>query len=248
MSLELSEIITLIDDNVQTDSVKYPVASKVRDINVALDKVWSIILPAAGKWQLDDTNHADYPIITTNLVQGQRDYSFTSDEQGNLILDIYKVQIKDPSGIYRDLLPVDQQAQSTLPTDIPNIAAGIPPSTMTDGQETQGVPTCYDKTGNGIFLDLVPAYDSIDGLRIFINREASYFTVGDTTKKPGFAGIFHEYLALRPSYQYAYRKGLQNTVALQSEMLRMESEMKAYYGRRDKDTRKRLSPRIEWDR
>ena len=71
-------------------------------------------------------------------------------------------------------------------------------------------------------------------MKICINREASYFVVGDTTKKSGIAGIFHEYLVLRPAYQYAYRNGLTNANALREEMLLMEQEMVKYYGRRDK--------------
>src|SRR3990167_10378043 len=63
------------------------------DVNLAWDDYLTIALPASGKWQFDDSNQTDYPIIKTNLVDGQRDYTFTTDEGGNLILDIYKVAI-----------------------------------------------------------------------------------------------------------------------------------------------------------
>ena len=65
------------------------------DVNVAFDKLLMILFSSSGKWQFDDSNHTDYPIITTNLVAGQRDYSFTTDEQGNIILDIYAPSIRD---------------------------------------------------------------------------------------------------------------------------------------------------------
>src|SRR3990167_11282297 len=61
------------------------------DVNQALDDFWAIAIPASGTWQLDDSNQTDYPIITTNLVASQRDYSFTTDGSSNLILDIYRV-------------------------------------------------------------------------------------------------------------------------------------------------------------
>lgn len=233
MSLTFSQICDTIDDNCQTSSVTYPFKNKVLAINQALDKVFSLIFRSDGRWQFDDSNQSDYPIITTDLVSGQRDYSFVSDQSGNLILDIYKVMAKNSStGSYIDLTPVDQQSDTSL--------------SMTSGNNGTGVPTCYDKTANGIFLDLIPSYNSTDGLKVFINREGVYCTQANNALtngsiKPGFAGLFHEYLALRPSYQFAYRKGLQNVAALQSEMLRMEQEIIRYYGNREKDTRKRLT-------
>ena len=244
-----SGIVELIYSITGADTTRYPLAEVVRDVNSALDKVFSLIFKSDGRWQFDDSNQTDYPIITTNLVSGQRDYSFSTDQTGNLILDIYKVQVKvSASGPYRDIYPVDQQ-RFTLQGDN-NIQAGVAPTTMTDGNNGGGVPTCYDKTGNGIFLDLIPNYNATAGLRVFINREGSYFSASDTTKKPGFAGLFHEYLALRPAYQFAYRKGLQNMNSLHDEMLRMEMEIIKYYGNREKDmpNGKRMSVRIESDK
>jgi hypothetical protein len=62
-------------------------------VNMAQNKAWSIIIPASGSFQWDDNNHDDYPIIRTSIVSGQRDHSFTNDEDGNRILDIFKVAI-----------------------------------------------------------------------------------------------------------------------------------------------------------
>lgn len=246
MSLQFSSssdgvgICELIDDLVGTSTVSYPLAKKARDINLALDKVWSIIFRQGGKWNFDDSNHTAYPIITTNLVSGQRDYSFTTDQQGNLILDIYKVMAKDENGVYRDLVPIDQQGDDTKLSYAPYDGANH--NTINDGQNTTGTPTAYDKTANGIFLDLIPNYNSTNGLKVFINREASYFTSTDTTKKAGFAGIFHEYLALRPAYMYAQRKGLENADRLKREMLEMEVAIEKYYGERERDVKRRIVP------
>lgn len=229
MSANFTQIISNIDRNCKTTNnpTAYPLAEKVADMNLALDKAWAIILQSSGTWQLDDSNQTDYPIITTNLVSGQRDYSFTVDGSGNLILDIYKVLIANTSGVYHEIYPVDVQSE-------------WPMQGFTSGQNITGQPSRYDKTGNGIFLDAIPNYNSTGGLKIYINREASYFTVSDTTKKPGFAGIFHEYLALRPSYQYAYRNSLNNAQALQNEMLLMEDAMQEYYSKRSKDERTQI--------
>lgn len=224
MSLNFTQIKSLIDRNCKSDDTSYPVADKTADINLAWDRAISLIFKSSGTWQFDDSNHTDYPIIMTNLVAGQRDYSFTTDEQGNLILDIYKVMVKNADGYFEEIYPVDQQSDSDT-------------GSFYDGRDAQGRPYRYDKTANGIFLDPIPNENVTNGLKIFINREASYFTTADTTKKPGFAGLFHEYLALRPSFQYAYRNGLSNTNALQNEMDKMESDLKKYYRDRTKDER-----------
>ena len=192
------------------------------DVNLALDKAFSIIFKYAGKWQFDDSNHTDYPIITTNLVSGQRDYTFTSDEDGNLILDVYKVMIKDEAGVYFEIYPVDQQSDEYM-------------DGFWSGQNQTGLPSRYDKTANGIFLDCIPSYNSTNGLKVFINREGSYFTTSDTTKKPGFAGIFHKFLALEPSYEYACTNGLANKNDIKQELLEMERDIKKYYRDRSKD-------------
>lgn len=192
------------------------------DVNMALDSVFSIIFEATGTWQFDDSNHTDYPFITTNLVSGQRDYTFTSDESGNLILDVYKVMVKDENGYYNDIDPVDQQSDDAM-------------QSFYDGRNTQGTPTRYDKTGNGILLDAIPSYSQTAGLKVFINREGSYFTSSDTTKKPGFVGLHHDYLALLPAYEYATANGLSNRNEIRQMLLEKESAIKKYYRDRTRD-------------
>jgi len=236
MSLNYTNIVSKIRRNTgNTTTDDYSASDITIDINLALDEVLAIIFKADGRWQFDDSNHTNYPIITTDLVSGQRDYSFTIDKGGNLVLDIYKVMIKNSSGVFVELDAVDQQARNSEYNDI---------KTMVDGQDTTGTPTKYDKSANGIFLDLIPNYNSTGGLKVWINREASYFTTSDTTKKPGFAGIFHEYIPLRVSYEYAYINGLNNATNLYNEMMRIRKEIEDYYGRRSKDEVSIMRPKL----
>lgn len=202
------------------------------DINLALDRVVELIFQHNGTWQFDDSNHTDYPFITTTLTSGQRDYPFTTDEQSNLILDIYKVMIKQGTAAtdyYTEIYPVDQVTEKGK-------------ESFFSGQDATGIPYRYDKTANGIFLDPVPNYTVASGLKVFINREASYFISTDTTKKPGFAGLFHEYLALQPSYKYALRNGLKNANVLKNETLEMENQIEVYYSQRSRDEKQRIIP------
>jgi hypothetical protein len=200
------------------------------DVNMAMDDFTKLAIEASGTWQYDDSNHTDYPILTVALEDGQRDYSFTLDGSGNLILDIYRVFVK-PSATatnYVEIFPKDQQSERGT-------------EGYTDGQNVEGVPYTYDKTGNGIFLDPIPSYDAAAGLKLYVNREGSYFTSSDTTKKPGVPGLFHRYLALRPAEDYARRNGKPSYTALRAERMQMEEDIKAYYGRRERDVRKRIT-------
>lgn len=238
MSLQFSDttnkqgIVELIDDLCDSNSTTYSLLRKVRDVNQALNYVWALIFKCGGTWQYDDSNQTDYPIITTNLVSGQRDYAFVTDQQGNLILDIYKVLVAQPNGTFVEMKPVDVQSDK-------NVAG------FYDGNNVTGTPTQYDKTANAIFLDAIPNYNSTNGLKIYINREGSYFTSSDTTKKAGFAGIFHEFLALRPSYLFCAINSKDRAKAIGVEMLRMENEMKAYYGNRQRDVKKTMRANVE---
>lgn len=223
MSLNKTQIDSLARRNVKANSVSYSNADLTADENIGMDKAFAIIFKAAGKWQFDDSNHDDYPFIMTDINAGQRDYAFVDDENGNLILDIYKVMRKNADGIYEEIFPVDQQSDPDM-------------SEFYDGRDIQGIPQEYDKTANGIFFKTIPNYTSEKGLKLFISREGSYFTTSDTTKKPGFAGLFHEYIALYPSYLYALRNLSQAKIdRFKAELLEMENKIAKHYRDRSKD-------------
>lgn len=192
------------------------------DANLALDDYFSIALPVSGTWQLDDSNQTDYPIITTNIVSGQRDYSFTTDQQSNLILDIYKVIVLSSATatIYLEIDPADETIETSL----------------IDGSNIAAVPSRYAKMANGIFLDPIPNYNATAGLKVVINREASYFTSADTTKKPGVPGLHHKYFYLKPAMEYARRNNLTNQDRITAEVLKMERDtIPEYFGGRSRD-------------
>ena len=181
-------------------------------VNLALDKYFSLAIGASGKWQLDDSNHSGYPIITTNLVAGQRDYPFTTDSSGNAILDIYKVLVKNTTtGVYQEIYPVDVQSDCDT-------------QSFTDGLEVQGTVYRYDKTANSIFLDSVPQNSVTAGLKVYINRDSSYFTYTDTTRKPGYP-YHQEYFFLKPAYEIARINGLASAYArLEKEIFKLEGD------------------------
>lgn len=198
-------------------------------VNLALDDFWNLAIPASGTWQLDDSNHEDYPIIYRDIVSGRREYAFTEDEEANLILDIYKVAIL-PSAtatLYQEIYPFDElEYESDIVTET----------------TTGSIPYQYGKLANGIFLEGQPNYDATEGLKIYINREASYFTHEDTTKKPGVAGTLHAYFYLKPALEYAGEFPIKNAKKLQESVLAMEKAIVDVYSRREKDVIDRTIP------
>lgn len=228
MSLTFTQITSLIDAEVKTNSTSYPLATKVLDINVAHDDLIDIAIRSCGIGQYDDTNHTDYPIITTDLNSGQRDISYTQDGSSNLVLDIYKVMVANTSGVYQEIPQVDMQSERWT-------------ESFYDGQNVTGQPTKYDRTGNGIIFDVIPNYSYEEGIKIFINREGSYFTTSDTTKKPGVDGRLHEYYVISPACKYAQRNGLANKDELYNRKVLFERKISEVYSKKDRDVRKILA-------
>lgn len=198
-------------------------------INAGMTEAWGLIFSVGGTWQFDDSNHTDYPIISRNLVSGQRDYALTKDANNNLILDIQRVMIADENGNFRIITPVD-------------VAGGYAPSNFYDGLNTTGQPNTYEKNANGIFLDPPANYNYPLGLKVYVSREGVYFTTSDTTSKPGFAGLFHEYPVICACYEYALDKSLPSVERLYREKQEMKNALMDHYKLREKDVNKTLTP------
>jgi len=239
----ITELLAQIQEltNTQNSTTSsYTIISKTRDINMALNNFFILANSSAGNWRpADDTSQTDYPIVYADVVSGQQDLSFTVDENGHQILDIYRIRILNPDGVtWTTLKQIDQNE-------------------MTDGDldtVPTGTPSRYFLTANGIFLVEKPNYSMTDGLEISINRTPVYFTSSDVstgTKEAGIPWVFHEYLALRPSYFYCLQKGLPQASAYRVTLYGndgrggMEDAIKSYYSNRNRAIKKRLTVKQE---
>ncbi len=214
------------------------------DVNLAMDDFQNIAVRYTNTWQSSDSNHTKYSIMFMNLASGVRDYAFTTDEQDNLITNIYRVAVANSSGVYSEIYPVDQQ--------LPNLNNRNTDSFI-NGQNATGTPTRYDKTDNALFLDPVPNYSYTNGIKFLADRESSYFVYTDTTKKPGVYGQLHRYFALKPALDEARRNGLETYDKLYTEILKYEGDesrgllgwIALAYANREKDVAKRIIPNVE---
>lgn len=196
-------------------------------INLALDKAYHTIFKADGRWQFDDNNHTTYPILTGNIVANQRDYSFTADSDNNLVLDIQRVFYRTSTTTpYYELFPIDVQTADEGEV-----------STFVNGMNLSAQPTKYDKTATGIFLDTLPPANVTNGLKIYVNREGSYFTSSDTTKVAGFSGLYHEYLVLEPCYRHARANSLEKREVFKRDYFELENKIEEFYSKRDRHDR-----------
>jgi hypothetical protein len=207
--------------------------------NDALDNYLLLWAKCAGTWQGDDMNHTNYPVLTANIVSGQRDYPFTSDDGSNRITDVSKVLIL-PSATatqYVEISPIDE---------LDTVKSEILVNTLT------GIPRQYGKLSNSIFLDRIPNYSVSNGIKMIVNREGSYFTSADTTKVAGVPA-YHEYFYLKPAMEYAMNHGQSNYTTLKErveelegdEARRINGKIQEFFGSRERDVRKRLIANVE---
>lgn len=211
---------------VNANSVTYPEKDVVRGVNLALDRFVYLAISSNSKWQFDDYNNTTSPVATTDIVADQIDYVLDFD-----FLTIESVEIKDTDGSWRKLKQVDRREQTE--------ALGQEQKTST----TQ--PLQYDLRGKQLYLIAPSSVNVTGGLRVFFQRKASYFVVGDTVKEPGVLPIFSEYFILYPSFLYAQKYGLDKKNDLFSRIQIMEAAIKDHYGQADLGYKANMSPNVE---
>lgn len=227
------DLLEDLTDSQSTATSNYTIEVKTRDINLAFDDYQNLVKEVAGSWQADDSSHTKYPNMTFNLVSGQKDYSFTEDEQGNQVQDIYRIELKNPDNTWSVLKYINEMEEDTAISTI----------------DTQsGTPTEWYVTANGVFLVNPPNYDMTNGIRMFFTRSPNYFVDTDTTKEPGIPNGHHKYLAWKPAYWYWLPKDTARANAYLSEVLRVEDAIKNEYSQRIRAQKNRMSVRQESNR
>lgn len=227
-------MIQLLEDWTGTESSSnYTRQAKTRDLNLGLDEYMALSIPSSGTWQADDFNHTRYPNFTFDIVSGQQDYNFDEDEQGNKINDIYRIEIKDPNGKKRLLTPYNELDEET---------------SLWEQEGNTGTPTRYYKVANGIFLDVVPNYNSTDGGRIWYARTPKYFTVtsgtSDDTTEAGIPNAHHVFPVLWAAYNYWLPLDNQKATLYGNQLLAKKKEIQEYYSGRTRDERPQMKPRV----
>jgi hypothetical protein len=206
------------------DSAQYSDAKLTYSYNNWLNRLTGYAIGADQRFQWDNTNHTKLPIGTTNLVANQREYSFLTDEQGNQILTLTRIDWKDANGLWTQLKPIDQ--------------AEISPEALDEFEKTSARPMYYDKIADNV-IRLYPASDSsvTAGLKFYFQRTSPYAESTDTTEVTGFANLLDRGFVISGAYDCAIALGLPNLNALGAELSREEQKMIQYFGSRNRDER-----------
>lgn len=217
-------IIEDIDFLVDTDSVRYPIADKLRSINAYYYDCVTDIIASQSNWEWDDSNKTDYPIGTTTLVAGQQDYTLPTN-----LLKILRIEVKDVNGNYQKLTQFDEQQIN-----------GIGLSTFMD---VDGFPLYYREVANAVELYPAPASGSVTlsaGLKIYYERTQTEFTTADASVSPGLPANFHRILSLGAAYDYAFINMLPKVTNLKVKLDEMRASLKEYFSSRNREVKPKL--------
>lgn len=227
-------------DLTKTNSTSVPNATLNRYIQPALEEAVALIDAADSAWVFDDSNYADLPIGTTNLVANQKDYSLATSH-----LTIDRVDLLASTGQWIELTQIDQQ----------ELKRGRKISLDTY-QNSPGIPLEYDVIGNSVFLYPTPNYNQSGGLKLYFTRgplnydytansNGGQFTDGSgsgaTTDAPGFNGLFHKLVYYLGAYDYVLINMPQLAVGYANKITEIKKALNDFYGLRDRDRRPRFS-------
>jgi hypothetical protein len=214
-------IIEDIDWILGTDSTQYPLAEKLRNINLAYYDAVTDIIRYNSNWEWDDTNKTDFPIGTTNMVASQRDYALPSN-----FLKLLRVEVKDSGGNFQKLEQFDEsQVQQGL----------------SEFYKGDGLPLMYREIGSSIELYPTPSATSTTltaGLKIYYQRTQTELTNADASLSPGFPANFHRLLSLKASLDYAKFRLSSNASlinSLQNDVAVMQDNLRQYFASRNRE-------------
>lgn len=193
-----------------------------RLLNVRYRMADTEIWKAVGDWDFDDSNQITLPIATTTLVVSQHDYPIPTTAR-----IIERVEIKDANGNWSLVGQIDKSQFKY--------------ESMTEFEETDGLPQYYDMVGNSLYL--YPAPSSLaattSALKLYASRDVIGFstTLNATTTavEPGFNNHFHRYISAGASYDWCLSKGLQKAPFLKQQVDEISRDIEEFYGSRHRN-------------
>lgn len=228
--MTINQIVNRIYRLTNTNSGSYVAANMLDDINIALNRVYSLVITADGRWQMDDENSTDFPIATTDIIQGQTDYTIAIS-----FLRIHQVELKPTNGIWRVIDPIDERDLAEQ---------GTSPSYL---QTIQAIPYMYDKIGNSVILYPTPNFSQSASLKVWFQRGPFEFTSGEVTtgtKQPGFNSLYHDLIPLWVAYSFFLINDQSMCQRIMDQIVRLEKALLLDYGTRDKDDKPRITTSI----
>lgn len=223
--MTLSDISATARFLTNSDSTSYTDAQLLININTWYQKVVSMIFESQDESDFDDARNTDYPIETTPMAAGVRDYPIPVS---NAVLKIKRVDLTyDGTNWYRGR-PIDDGSVTY------DMGAN---STITDQNFIKQNPR-YDVKYNAVFIYPAPVTADVTAggsIRIEWERNVTPFTSGELTTGtvvPGFDAPFHPMLAQGAAYDYAFARQLPQLAQLQQSLTDWEIRLRQAYSRK----------------
>lgn len=226
--MTIADINTLSRFLCDADSTSYTDAKLLITVNNAYEETVGDLIALDSTWTFGDSNYTSLPTGLKTLVAGTAEYQFDSSQ-----LTLLRAEIKDQNGDWHDLQPIDFQ----------DIAGAVQ-----EYESTNGLPWGYYKREDFIVLVPAPASANVtttNGLKVYFQRTADLFTSGQVTtgtKTPGFASPYHQLLAYKAALPYCINYKKDRVAMLLNEIKRLHTGLLAFYGSRDRGSKKTLSP------
>lgn len=221
-----------------TDTSSYTAANLLIDINIWYQKAVSMIFESQDDSDFDDQRNTNYPIVTTALVAGQRDYAIPVSEG---VLKIKRIDVTYDGSNWFRANPFDG--------GVPEWGMGN--SANEDSNFIKQAPK-YDVKYNSVFLYPLPTATDVSAggqIRIEWERNITPFTSSDytvdpndSTVIPGFDAPFHPILAYGAAYEFANANNLPQLANIKQDLADWEGRIRQAYGNKDKDTVMSLRP------
>ncbi|MDE2098567.1 MAG: hypothetical protein KGL39_15035 [Patescibacteria group bacterium] len=199
-----------------------------RYMNNEYQKLVTTIFESQDDWDWDDTGTTDgssptqstYPIATTPLVAGQRDYTFPLSL--NLLKDL-RVDISYDGTNYYRAQPIDSR----------EFNIGLGNDVLTDAQFPLTSPR-YEFRANAIWIYPSPP-GSTGTLRVEYLREPVEFASTATTGTPGIDTAFQPMIPLGASIEWCMTNNPSMVPSLSERYMDYEARLRRYYSRKDED-------------
>jgi len=211
-----------------TDTAQFPIIEFTRYANNRYREADSLIWQHTGTWEYDDSNYANFPIATKDIVADRQDYEIPS-----VARKIDRAEVLDVNGDYQLLYPMDKSQ--------------IGEQSMTEFLSTSGLPRYYDVIARSLFLYPAPSASDVttsEGIKLYFTRDIDEFAITDTSTEPGFDNHFHRLISLGSAYDYCMAHGVQGRLnPIKEEMNVLKSQMTDFYGMRHRDMQPKIIPR-----
>jgi hypothetical protein len=204
-------------------SATYPDADLIRNINIANLDVATTIWESDGTWSHNDSNSGD-PTYYRTVANASASYLIPTAAQR-----IEQVEIKDGSGNWVKLLPIDYSELSISPEEY---LTGV------------GTPIKYHLEGNQIRLFPAPGTGYVtmsSGMAVRLNQNPSEFPTTATTTEPGFPSNFHRILSYAATLDFT--KDEEDRKFFQAQKAILKNQLSRFYSKRWDEGRTTIKPR-----